>query len=269
MKKVILFISMVLSVLNIHSQELKQINNKAFKQGEKLTYVVYFDSFITGKIFAAYATLMVSPNVEYINNRPCYHAIISGKTFKKWDWAIYVDDRFDTYIDTLALVPWISLRNAKEGNYRADQQININQFNNQAQFIDKIKNTNSVFTIDPYMQDMISAIYWGRNFDFSKMKPDSIFEVKYVFEDEIYTSRVVFGGKEKIKINNGTFDCYYVMPEVQVGNVFKDPYAIKAYFTADLNQIPIYVTAKIRLGNVRAELYEYENLRNPLSSKIE
>ena len=269
MKKVILFISMVLSVLNIHSQELKQINNKAFKQGEKLTYVVYFDSFITGKIFAAYATLMVSPNVEYINNRPCYHAIVSGKTFKKWDWAIYVDDRFDTYIDTLALVPWMFLRKAKEGKFRADQQTNINQFNNQAQFINKIKNTNSVFTIEPYMQDMISAIYWGRNFDFSKMKPGDIFEVKYIFEDEIYTSKVVFGGKEKIKIENGTFDCYYVMPEVQVGNVFKDPYAIKAYFTADHNQIPIYVTAKIRLGNVRAELYEYENLRNPLSSKIE
>ncbi|HOK21910.1 MAG TPA: DUF3108 domain-containing protein, partial [Bacteroidales bacterium] len=105
MKKVILFISLILFVLNIQSQELKQTNNKAFKQGEKLTYVVYFDSFITGKIFAAYATLMVSPNVEYINNRPCYHAIVSGKTFKKWDWAIYVDDRFDTYIDTLALVP--------------------------------------------------------------------------------------------------------------------------------------------------------------------
>ncbi|OQC41581.1 MAG: hypothetical protein BWX61_01415 [Bacteroidetes bacterium ADurb.Bin035] len=119
------------------------------------------------------------------------------------------------------------------------------------------------------MQDMISAIYWGRNMDFSKMKPGNIFEVKYVFEDEIYKSRVAFGGKEKIKIDNGTFDCYYVMPEVQVGNVFKDPYAIKAYFTTDLNQIPIYVTCKIRLGNVRVELYEYENLRNPLASKIE
>jgi hypothetical protein len=268
MKKFFLSILFLTIVFNLNSQELKQFNNIAFAQGEKITYVVYFESFITGKIFAAYATLMISPKIEYINNRPCYHAILSGKTFQKWEWAIYVDDRFDTYIDTIALVPWMFLRSAKEGKYRAEQQLNINQFTNQAQFIDKIKNKNSVFTIDPYIQDMISVIYWGRNLDFSTMKPNNNFKVRYVFEDSIYTSNVIFGGREKIKIQNGTFDCYYIMPEVQVGNVFKNPYPIKAYFSTDLNQIPIYITAKIRLGNVRVELYEYENLRNPLTSKI-
>ncbi|HHW58807.1 MAG: DUF3108 domain-containing protein [Bacteroidales bacterium] len=268
MRKKLILIILIITTLTLNSQELRKVENKAFKTGEKITYVVYFDSFITGKIFAAYATFMISPKIEYINGRPCYHAILSGKTFKKWDWAIYVDDRFDTYIDTIALVPWVFVRKAHEGKFKADQQINIDQFKHQAQFIDKRKNTNKVYPIDPYMHDMISAAYWGRNLDFSKMRPGSIFKVKYVFEDSVYTSNVAFGGRETIKINEGKFDCYYVMPEVQVGNVFKDPYPMKVYFTADDNQIPIYATCKIRIGNVRFELYSYENLRNPMKSKI-
>ena len=77
----ILFISLIIFVLNIHSQELKQLNNKAFKQGEKLTYVVYFDSFITGK-YLLHIIMMVSPNIEYINNRPCYHLLLVAKHLK-------------------------------------------------------------------------------------------------------------------------------------------------------------------------------------------
>lgn len=112
MRKKLILIILIITTLTLNSQELRKVENKAFKTGEKITYVVYFDSFITGKIFAAYATFMISPKIEYINGRPCYHAILSGKTFKKWDWAIYVDDRFDTYIDTIALVPWVFVRKA-------------------------------------------------------------------------------------------------------------------------------------------------------------
>jgi len=106
--------------------QYRSVPNTAWKRGEKLTYIIYFDSFLTGKIKAAYGTFEVLPETETVGGRTCNHIVASGATFKKYNWAIFVNDRFDSYVDEAGQFPLLFLRRAHEGNFTANQDIVFN-----------------------------------------------------------------------------------------------------------------------------------------------
>lgn len=251
-----------------YAQEYRTVENKSFKEGEKLTYVIYFDSYLTGKIRAAYGTFEVSPKTQTIGGRECYHIIATGSTFSKWSWAIYVKDRFDSYLDKTSQMSWMFLRKAHEGKYKADQQVVLNHAKKVAKYTNNKNKKSSTYTIPTYTQDMISAGYYARNMDLSKIGVGGTFSIPYVFEDSVFTTNIIYDGEETIKIDLGTFKCKRYKPKVQVGNVFSSNYPISIYFTDDENKIPIFAKGDIKIGNVKFELYSYENIKNPLTSKV-
>lgn len=248
--------------------QYRAMKNTAFQKGEKLTYIIYFDSFITGKIKAAYGTFEVLPQTEKIGNRSCYHVVVSGATFKKWNWAIYVKDRFDSYIDEQSLMPWLFLRRAHEGNYIADQDIIFNHAKNVAQYKDNKNNTSVNYYIPTYAQDMISAGYYARNMELTNLTPGVNYTIPYVFADSLFSTTIVYSGKKKVKIGLGKFKCLAFKPKVLVGSVFGSAYPLTIYVTDDKNRLPLYAKTSILIGTVKFELVAYEGLKNPLTSKI-
>ncbi len=247
--------------------QYRTVKNKAFQKGEKLTYVVYFDSFITGKIKAAYGTFEILPQSETIGGRSCMHVVASGATFKKWKWAIYVKDRFDSYIDEEALMPWLFLRRAKEGNFEASQDIIFNHTKNIAQFKDNKSNKVVNYSISSYAQDMISAGYYARSMDLSNPAPGINYTIPFVFEDSLQSTTLIYTGKKKLKIGLGKYRCMTFKPKVLVGSVFGEAYPITIYVTDDENRIPIFAKASILIGTVKFELVKHSGIRNPITSK--
>jgi len=53
------------------------------------------------------------------------------------------------------------------------------------------------------------------------------------------------------------------------GEVFSDKYPMILWVTDDKNHIPILAKSAVIVGNVKAELMEYEGLANELTSLIE
>ncbi len=247
--------------------QYRTMTNSAFKKGEKLTYIVYFDSFLTGKIKAAYGTFEVLPNSETIGSRACYHVVASGATFKKYNWAIYVNDRFDSYVDESGLFPWLFLRRANEGNFTANEDIIFNHSKNVAQFKNNKNSTSVNYYIPAYTQDMISVGYYVRNLDLSSMKSGSIITVPYAFEDSLESTSIIYQGTADVKIGVGTFNCHILKPKVIVGSVFGEAYPLTIYLSNDKNKIPIYAKSSILIGTVKFELLSYANLKNTLDSK--
>lgn len=272
MKRIISIISISLLLISFSSNDVKAqfrvMNNSAYKEGEKLTFVIYFDSFITGKIKAAYGTFEVLPALETIGGRKCYHIVASGATFKKWSWAIYVNDRFDTYIDKESQMPWLFLRRAHEGKFTANQDITFNHSKNIAQFKNNKKNTSVNYYIPTYAQDMVSAGYYARNMTLTNLTPGAVYSIPYVFEDSLYSTSLIYKGKETIKIGQGKFRCMAFKPQVLTGTVFGESYPLTIYVTDDKNKVPIFAKASILIGNVKFELLSYSGLKNPIESKV-
>lgn len=254
-------------VAGIVTAQYRKVENFAFSPGEKLYYIAYFDSYVTGKIKAGFGIAEVLPKLEEIGGRKCYHISIYGSTFKKHEWAIYVNDRFDTYIDTEGLFPWMFLRKANEGKFKADQDIYFNHSKGIAQFKDNLKGKTVTYKIPMYVHDMISAAYYFRNYDFSNLKPGNVITIPFVFEDSAYTTKVVYQGIKTIKTSLGKFEALAFKPSVIVGSVFGEAYPMTLYFSNDKNRVLLYATSSILIGNVKFELVEHKNLRYPLKTK--
>ena len=53
-----------------------------------------------------------------------------------------------------------------------------------------------------------------------------------------------------------------------VDRVFKNKDAMTVWVTDDLNHIPVRIQTDIRVGSLKVDLKQYENLKNPLTSLV-
>ncbi len=266
MKKIVfVFVSMffMLNVISLQAQELRKHKNEAFKRGEKLKYRVYYDAILTGKVTAGMASLEVKSENKLIANRPTFHVEALGKTQRTFNWFFKVVDRYETFIDEDAIVPWLFIRRINEGGYVKNQDITFNQITNTAYYKNNMNGNKESIKIPKYTQDVISALYYARTLDITKD-----FTIKFMLDDSLYVSKVKYAGKETITTRLGTFKCIKLKPMVLKGEVFNDPYPMNVWITDDKNHIPILASSKVLVGSVNLELVKYSGLASPLKSKI-
>jgi len=269
MKKSVLFIVAVLTSFILHAQTLRTANNTAFKRGEVLRYKVYYDAILTGKVNAGEAELDVKDENKLIANRSTYHVVGLGLSKGAFNLFFKVVDRYETYIDEEALVPWLFIRRVNEGGYKISQDVTFNQFKNVASALNNKNNKTTNTKVNENMQDIISALYYARTLDLSDAKIGQEFPIKFFLDDSIYTSKIIYEGKENVTVDIGKFRCLKFKPMVATGNVFKDPYPMTLWVTDDKNHIPLLAESAIIVGSVKLELIKYSGLANALTSQIE
>jgi hypothetical protein len=268
MKKLV-FLSVVLSFLSISAfAQLRTVKNEAFKRGEKITYKVYYDALLTGKVTAGEAELEVKDEAKQIAGRNTYHIVGLGVTKGTFNFFFKVVDRYETYIDVQAMVPWLFIRRVNEGGYKISQDVTFNQYKNVASSLNNKNNKNTATVIKANVQDIISAFYYARTIDYSNAKIGQEFPVPFFLDDTVYTSTLVYKGKENVKIGIGTFKCLKFSPSVATGTVFKDQFPMTFWISDDKNHVPVLVESAILVGSVKLELIKYSNLLNLVSSKV-
>jgi hypothetical protein len=245
-----------------HGQELRKLENTAFQRGEKISYRVFYDSYLTGNVNAGIASLEIRPNNEVIAGRNTMNVVGIGRTRGAFNFFFRVVNRYETYLDEEAILPLLFIRRINEGGYRKSQDVVFNQFENIA-----ISNTATVPVI-PNVQDIISAFYYLRTYDYKDAQVGDIYDVSFFLDDTVYVSRVVFDGREDVTTRIGTFRTLRFKPQVLTGDVFSQPYPMTLWISDDKNKIPVMVQSGIIVGSVKMELIEYSGLKNPMSSKI-
>lgn len=256
-----ILISLFLPV-TLWAQGLKPVTNEAFIRGERLKYKVYYDSQLTGKIIAGFATAEVKFENKQINGRNTYHLIGSGKTKGAFNLIFKVDDRFESYVDEEYLIPWTFIRHTHEGDYRYDDEVIFNQFTGS------YSSTRKTRSIPPGTQDLLSTIYAARTYDLSNSLPGETFPITFLLDDSVYVSMIRFIRHEEVILDLGTFNCLRFQPMVVTGNVFSQPYPMDVWITNDQNHIPVLIKSGVIIGSVKLELIEYKGLASPLTSLI-
>ncbi len=250
------------------SAQLRTIENNAFQRGEKLVYKVYYDSFITGEVIAGECVFEIQKNTRVIAKRNTMHIIVNGVTKGAFNLFYKVRDRYETFLDEDAIVPWLFIRRVNEGGYIIEQDVSFNHYNNTMQFKNLKKKTNNTSPFPPYTQDILSAIYYMRTLDFSDAKEGDGYPVTFTLDDTVYTTKVFYGGKEQLKTSLGTFNTFKVKPMVLTGNVFSDPFPMMVWVTDDENKIPIFAKSQILVGSVKMELISYKGVKNPIRARV-
>lgn len=236
-------------------QEFRKLENKAFKEGEKLTFEVKY-GFVTAGI-----AVMQIPKIKRISGRDAYHVTFEVNTVPSFDWIFKVRDRYETYIDVEGLFPWRFEQHIREGGYSRDFSAFFDQRKGKA------KTSEGEYEIPLYVNDILSAFYLARTFDYSDLKINDRINLKNFYKDKVYDLDVKYLGKEVIEVDAGKFSCIIVEPLVQEGGLFKSEGNIIVWLTDDDLRVPVKVKTKVVVGSIDAELTMYEGLAGKLNSK--
>lgn len=248
LKSALVILIIAASFCNAQKSDFRKIDNKAFKTGEKLTFNVKY-GFVTAGI-AEFAI----PKIVKISGRDAYNVTFKVSSVPAFDPFYKVRDRYETFIDVDALFPWRFEQHIREGGYSRDFSAFFDQRKGKA------KTSEGSYDIPPMVQDIISAFYLARTFDYSKMKPGDRFNLKNFYKDKTYPLDVVYRGKETITVEAGTFDCVIVEPLISEGGLFKSEGTLIIWLTNDNLKIPVKVKTKIIIGSIDAELSGYSGL---------
>lgn len=265
---ILLFLFTSSRVCNCFNQP-SSLKMKTFQSGEVLNYEVYYN---WGLILVNAGSVTFSVKTEIIDNKTLYHFIGEGSSKSNWDWFFKVRDTYESYNDTSNLQPFKYIRKSNDGGYWVYNNIMFDFKNNRAigqlktqkkptLQIDTIKIRDSTF-------DPISMIYYARNIDFGKYKPNDEIPISIILDNKVHSLKIIYQGKESIKTQLGTFKCIKFNPSLISGTIFKEGGAMTVWVTDDDNRIPIKVDTPIITGTIKVYLKKASGLKHMLSSKI-
>ena len=234
---------------------LRILKQESFKRGEVLKYRLHY-----GAVNAGTVTIEVKDEAKEIGGRKTYHVIGLGQSKGAFDWVFKIRDRYESYIDEESLAPWIFIRRVDEGGYKIEQNYIFNHFTKKVD-----TGENKIFDVPQYCQDMISAFYYARSFDYTNAKVGDVFELSGFVDKEVFPIKIKFIGKETIKTDVGKINCLKFCPIVQKGRVFKKEEDLHVWITDDNNHVPVRAKAEILVGSIKMDLTEYSGLANPIS----
>ncbi len=234
----------------------RKIEHSAFDVGEELTYDVGY-----GFITAGEAKMMI-PRYSWMNGRKCYHVEFTVRSKSFFDNLYKVRDRYESHIDADGLFPWKFVQQIREGSYKRDFQAS---FDHTAQ---KAKTTEGEYPIEPFTQDVLSAFYFMRTYDYSTFRPGQKVYLKNFYKDSTYVLTVKYLGKQTIDVEAGTFRTILLEPIMKEGGLFKASGRIIVWVTDDERRIPVQVEAEIPIGSITSELTSYKGINGPIRAKV-
>lgn len=227
-----------------------------YRVGEKVTFNISYFNIVAGEI-----ELGIKP-FAVVNGKKSYHFEIIGKTNSFFSRIYAVDDRAVTYLDYETLVPHNLQISIKETKQLSETRTFFDWKKKRASYwkkkISKDKGEESKkieWDLPNYSQNVISAIYYLRNFQFEPGK-------KLAFRVADEGKNIIFKGlvlrREVLKTDLGDLKTVVIKPEITVDGVFKPVGEILLWLTDDDRKLPVRIESKIKIGTIVAKLKSIE-----------
>ena len=259
LKTAIILLLLFLTIGAKAQNEFCAAHNSSFKEGEKLTFRVYYNlNFVWLNAGNAYFTI----DGAEVNGQSAYHVTGQGKTASSYEWIYKVNDRYETFIDKETMLPLRFIRDVNEGGVKTNQDVVFNH--NRGQAVSEGK----VFTVPRCTQDVLSAISFARNIDYNKYKPGDKIPFTMFLDNTVYSLYIKYLGKEVVETKMGTFNSIKIVPLLIEGTIFKGGEKMTVWVSDDQNHLPLRVNTPILVGSIKVDLVGYENLRNKFTSLI-
>tara|TARA_R110002050_G_scaffold171370_1_gene303376 strand:+ start:1958 stop:2767 length:810 start_codon:yes stop_codon:yes gene_type:complete len=233
-------------------ESLRNLKSNSFKVGEKLSYTISY-----GFIDAGEATISIE-KVTKKAGRPVFHAVGLGRSVGMTEWFFKTRDRYESYIDTEAIVPWEFIRDVNEGGYKIKRHLIFDQL--QQKVVDKMAPQKGEFTFEPYAQDMLSAFYYARSIKTDTLQPGDMISFTMFLDHEQFPFRLHYLGKEIVKTDFGQVQCLKLRPSLQEGRIFKENEGMTIYVSDDINKVPVLIESELLVGSIKVKLVKTENL---------
>jgi len=223
---------------------------RPFPPEEKLVYGVKWRGVPIGEI-----CLTVDGLYRLNNGQTVYRLVYEASTNPLFDVIYKVRDQIVSYFDCQLLIPWKTEKYLREGGYRRNEIVELEQNKGKATYLtsDPIE----IVDLKPGAQDILSCFYYYRTKDI---------ELKRNQHMTVFSDRKNWGlelralEKKKKSTYLGQFDSILVEPEAKFRGVFFRKAKMQIYFKNDDSKIPIVITAKRPFfGSITATLIRAES----------
>ena len=257
MKTLTLICAFAFFGLSSFAQELPLKPEPIFKEGEVLKYKLKY-----GFVTAAEATIKVLGSDLKFDNKPTYRLVVDAETSGTFDIFYKVRDHYDSYIDRKDLTPYFYQENIREASYRRQDKARFYQDGKKV-----IANKGTFTTPTTQTFDLVSAYYFSRSLDISKLKVGDKFKLNYFLGDEISQLEIEYVGKEMVKSKLGNLRCLKFSPSIKPGRIFKKDSKLYLWITDDGNRVPVKAEVEILVGSVTLEIKSAEGLKYPVGQQ--
>lgn len=257
MKKIFFILTLTLSKFIASAQELPLKKDAVFQDGEVLSYKLKY-----GFITAAEATIKVLNSDLKFDNKPTYKLTVDAETSGTFDVFYKVRDHYDSYIDKTDLLPYFYQENIREGSYKRQDKA---RFTQDAKKV--VSNRGTFTTPTTQTFDLVSAYYFARSLDITKLKTGDKFKLNYFLGDEISALEIEYIGKETVKSKLGNIRCLKFSPSIKPGRIFKKDSRLYLWVTDDGNRVPVKAQVEILVGAVTMELKSASGLKYALAKE--
>ena len=245
---------LTLASLTLHGQFRQSTKTiKPYNPGEQIFYTMK-----VGPIHGGNGSLILRQTTN--DNKTVYHAVAEGRTIGITDRIFNVRDIYESYFDMNTLLPYKTIRNITEGNYKRYQEA---FFDHEAGTVYSAR-LDSVIKTPAGILDMVSVLYYIRALDYQNIKPGDMINTMTIFDDELFPFDIRYKGKEEVKTKFGKITCLRFDPIVEPGRIFNSEDDMSIYLSDDRNMIPIKVRFDLIIVSLKIEIDQYMNLKYPL-----
>lgn len=216
-----------------------------YRVGERLTYNVSFSNFMN----AAHIEFFVARGGT-IFDRPALELRAHVETTEVVNVALYsVNNEYTTYIDPATGVPFRSQQVIREAGHTSDTSSDYNAPAGADAIPDQLR-----YGEFPGNYDFLSALYRVRALP---LENRATYYFNVVYDQIQYKMQLKVTGEELIKTKVGSFNTIVTELRTSADTRFND-YKVRVYFSDDPRHVPVLITARYKIGDIRAELVSSE-----------
>lgn len=248
MHKISIVLAFFITSLASRGQE-SFMGDNAYVDGEKFLYTIYYGPITGGEA-------LVSLDYDSLDGKKVFHAKAFAKTTGVADALYKVRDIYESYFDIETGLPYKSVRNIKEGNYKKYNELIFKREQNIV-----VSLNSGEHSVPHDILDMVTALYKVRRIDRKKIKEGDVVKINTYFDDELFPFDITFRGKETIRTRMGTYKCLKFVPKVGTGRIFESEDDMTIWVSDDPNLLPVRVKFDLKVGSIKCDVIEYSGLK--------
>lgn len=235
------------------------LSNKVIRGGEVVNFTVYYN---LSAVWVAAGQASFTTQLETLEGQPVFHVVGAGRTYKSYDWIYKVDDRYESYIDTITMLPKRFQRTVNENGKTKIESVKFAHAQKLA------FSNNKQYAVSACIQDVLSAIYYARNINYNHYKPGDKIPFDMFIDGEVHHLYIRYMGRETISTKYGTFKTIKIRPLLVEGTIFKGGEKMDIYVTDDENLVPVRINSPILVGSIKVDMMGFSGLKHPMKALI-
>lgn len=235
------------------------LDNKVVCDGEVVNFTVYYN---LSAVWVAAGKASFTTRLKMLEGQPVFHVVGAGKTYKSYDWIYKVDDRYESYIDTVTMLPKRFQRSIKENGNAKSELVTFAHAQKLA------FSGHKQYSVPGCIQDVLSAIYYARNINYNNYKPGETVPFDMFIDGEVHHLYIRYMGRETITTKYGTFRTIKIRPLLVEGTIFRGGEKMDIYVTDDDNLVPVRINSPILVGSIKVDMMGYSGLKHPMKALI-